>query len=147
VNSTRSPRPWVTVEFVGLLPTIYSTCAPCCEADYVGACSPAAKTDQMNDYPPEVRAAQDRMVELVERLHAEFGPRVRLISVGTTSLRGLWLSLRHRLDSSLHLVVNGRHVLSAMRAYIDIAHEIQEELAGEPNSTELRTGAQTNHGS
>jgi hypothetical protein len=133
----------VSVEFVGLLPTIYSTCASCCASDYVGACHPAAKSDQLNDYPAEVRADQDRMVELVQRLHAEFGPRVRLKAVGATNLRGIWLSVRYRLDSRLHVVVNGRRILPASVDDALIARAVREELGLMPIPDDALTDHRT----
>jgi hypothetical protein len=44
------------------------------------------------------------------------------------SLRGLWLSLRHRLGNEFSIVINGRKVIKGDSKYEAIREAIEEEL-------------------
>ena len=118
----------VKVEFVGLLPTFFNMCAPCCTTDYVKRCGVDHEAEQLSEYPPEAVATQDKASELYARLMRDFGEGILPIAVGLTSPRGLWLSLRHRLGRDLNLVINGHRVLSGDVDYEIIKQVIQDEL-------------------
>lgn len=120
----------VKVEFVGLLPTFFNMCAPCCTMDYVKRCGIDHEAEQLGEYPPEVIETQGKAAELYARLMRDFGERVLPIAVGLTSPRGLWLSLRHRLSRDLNLVINGHRVLNGDADYEIIKQVIQDELEG-----------------
>ncbi len=113
---------------VGLLPTLFNMCANCCTTDTMGACGIDLVADQMRDYPPEVVETNHRAAELYSRLLQEYGGAVIPLAVSTTSLRGLWLSLRHRLSSGFSIVVNGRRVVAGIADYDELKRAIEQEL-------------------
>ncbi len=127
MNTTTLQRP-IKVEMVGLLPTLFSMCASCCTTDTMGACGINLTADQMRDYPPEVVETNQRAAELYTRLLQDYHGAVIPLAVSTTSPRGLWLSLRHRLSSSLSLVVNGRRVIAGNANYDDLKRAIEQEI-------------------
>jgi len=94
----------------------------------MGACGIDLIADQMRDYPPEVVQTNQRAAELYTRLLQEYGGAVIPLAVSTTSLRGLWLSLRHHLSSGLSIVVNGRHVVASNADYDELKRAIEQEL-------------------
>jgi hypothetical protein len=118
----------IRVEMVGLLPTLFSMCANCCTTDTIGACGIDLVADQMRDYPPEVVETNQRAAELYTRLLQEYGGAVIPLAVSTTSLRGLWLSLRHRLSPGFSIVVNGRRVVAGNADYDELKCAIEQEL-------------------
>jgi hypothetical protein len=116
----------VKVELVGLFPTLVSACV-CCE-EYMEACNINLLAEQLKDLPPDVLDAQNRAIEIYARLMRDFGDRIALMAVGWMSLRGLWLSLRHRLGNEFSIVINGRRVLRGDLDYQVIKEAIKEEL-------------------
>src|SRR5919108_6582206 len=105
----------VHVEFVGLLPETLRTCmAHYCMPGSVGQPDIEA---QLRDYPPEIQAIHRQAVALCERLRQDFGDRISPQSVMLTSGRGLWLSLRHRLNNDLSRVINGARAVPAKEGY------------------------------
>ncbi|MFQ6058189.1 MAG: hypothetical protein ACE5MB_04815 [Anaerolineae bacterium] len=123
----RQARP-IRVEFVGLLPTLFNFCAPCCTTDHMKKCGVDYISDQMADYPPEALAVQERAAELYAKLMSDFGDRILPVAVGLTTLRGLLLSLRHRLGNDLAIVINGRRVISGQADYETLKRVIREEM-------------------
>jgi len=61
------------------------------------------------------------------RLKQDFGPLVIAKPVGLDTLRGLWLSLKHRLRNDLHVVVNGTRVIRGAADYEAVQRIIEEE--------------------
>jgi hypothetical protein len=116
----------VKVELVGLFPTLVSACV-CCE-EYMEACNINLLAEQLKDYPPDVLDAQNRAIEIYARLMRDYGDRIDLVAVGWMSLRGLWLSLRHRLGNEFSIVINGRKVIRGDSNYEAIREAIEEEL-------------------
>lgn len=118
----------VRVEFVGLLPTFFSTCAPCCSMDYMMACGVDTKTDQLEEYPQDIVETQTRMSQLFVKLIQDYGSLVQPKIVDVTSLRGLWLSLRHGLGRDLAVVVQGKSVLKGNFDYGELKRAVGREL-------------------
>lgn len=115
--------PRVKVEFVGLLPTFFNLCAPCCTKDYVRA-------EQLKEYPPQTREIHLRAYQLFVNLLRDFGAQVRLLAVGSMSPKGLWLTIKHRLGNDLSLVVNDRRVVKGATDYEVIKSAIEENIYG-----------------
>src|SRR5207247_629539 len=120
--NTQTLQQPIRVEMVGLLPTLFSMCASCCTTDTIGACNIDLVADQMRDYPPEVVETNRRAAELYTRLLQEYRGAIIPLAVSTTSLRGLWLSLRHRLSSDFSIVINGRRVVTGNADYDELRH-------------------------
>src|SRR5712691_891285 len=126
--NTQTLQQPIRVEMVGLLPTLFNMCANCCTTDTIGACGIDLVADQMREYPPEVVETNQRAAELYSRLLQEYSGAVIPLAVSTTSLRGLWLSLRHRLSSGFSIVVNGRYVVADTADYDELKRAIEQEL-------------------
>jgi len=72
---------------------------------------------------------QDRAAQMAYRLRQDFGPLVIAKPVGLDTLRGLWLSLKHRLRNDLHVVVNGTRVTRGAADYEVVRRIIEEEAS------------------
>ncbi len=72
---------------------------------------------------------QDRAAEIAYRLKQDFGPLVLAKPVGLDTLRGLWLSLKHRLRNDLYVVVNGKRAVRAWSEYKVLQKVIEEETS------------------
>lgn len=70
---------------------------------------------------------QDRAAEMAYRLKQDFGPLVVAKPVGLDTVRGLWLSLKHRLRNDLHVVINGKRVVRGAAEYEAVRKAIEEE--------------------
>lgn len=122
--------PQVKVEFVGLLPTFFNLCAPCCTRDYVAACGIDYTAEQLKEYPPQTQEIHLRAYQLFVNLLRDFGTQVKPLAVGSISPRGLWLTIKHRLGSDLNLIVNSRRVVKGYADYQVIKKAIEEEIYG-----------------
>lgn len=118
----------VRVEMVGLLPMTFTTCAHCCTTDYFRVCGLDTRSDQLEEYPEDVRGIEERVADLYRKILTDFQGRVIPLAVGTATLRGLWLSLRHRLRGEFNVIVNGRHVLRGLTDYDLLREAIEKEL-------------------
>lgn len=118
----------IRVEMVGLLPTLFNMCANCCTTNTMGACGIDLIADQMRDYPAEVVETNQRAAELYSWLLQEYSGAVIPLAVSTASLRGLWLSLRHRLSPGFSFIVNGRRVVAGNADYDELKCAIEQEL-------------------
>lgn len=118
----------ITVELVGLLPEVYRLCTKCQPMDYLGAAGVDYIGEQLADYPEPILTEQKKLADLYYRLREDFGDHVRLVPVELTSLRGMWLSLRHGLKNAPSLVIGGQQVVQGEIQYGEIKRTIQEEL-------------------
>jgi hypothetical protein len=98
----------VRVDVVGAIPTVYNMCAPCCTTDELGVCGIDLRSEQLKEYPPHVVENNARAAVLIAQLLHDYGDRVRPSLVDLASPRGVWLALRHRVGSSLVVVVDGK---------------------------------------
>lgn len=84
--------------------------------------------DQFPEYPKEFIETQKIAAEAASRLKEEFGRLVIPLPVGVDSLRGFWLSLRHRLGRELAVVVNGKRVIRGGWSYETLREAVTEEI-------------------
>lgn len=94
------------VSIVGLFPTVFSTrCKAVC--DPAGVAGLRTLEAQLSEYPEEVRSGVRAVTEAIAEL-IRFFPDLQVELVHSMSLKGLALSLRHRLRSGPHAVFAGR---------------------------------------
>lgn len=94
------------VTIVGLFPTVFSTrCKAVC--DPAGVAGLRTLEAQLSEYPEEVRSGVRAVTDAIGEL-VRFFPELRVELVHAMSLKGLALSLRHRLRSGPHAVLAGR---------------------------------------
>jgi hypothetical protein len=122
--------PQVKVEFVGLLPTFFNLCAPCCTKDYVDACGIDYAAEQLKEYPPQTQEIHLRAYQLFVNLLRDFGTQVRPLAVGSVSPGGLWLTIKYRLGNDLNLVIGGRKVVKGDADDEVIKRAIEQEIHG-----------------
>lgn len=121
------PEP-VRVELVGLFPEFYRMCPK--GVDYMNSCGLEPESEQLRDYPPDIQEMGQMLQDTYHRLMAEFGGRVMPTSVGVASLRGLWLSLRHRLDSRRVWVIAGGRAVPVTAGYEQVRSAVAAALHG-----------------
>lgn len=127
--ATAAGRP-LRVELVGLVPTLFATCARGRGIDPVSLCGPLGTDEQLAEYDDTARAEHDAAVAAVHAVAERFGPRVRPTLVGVTSPRGAWLSLRHRLPAGLHAVVGGRRIVPLAAGAAPLVEAVELALEG-----------------
>jgi hypothetical protein len=118
------------VELVGLVPTLFATCARGRGFDPVALCGPAGTDEQLAEYDQTARAEHDAAAAAVSAIAERFGRRVQPTVVGVTSPRGAWLALRHRLPAGLHAVVGGRRVVPLAAGAEPLVEAVEEALRG-----------------
>lgn len=112
---------------VGLIPDLYRLCPTRC--DWAAAAGMTAAGEQWRDYPPAARVAGDGAAVLVRRLLDEFAGRVRPVTVGLLSPRGLWLSWRHRLRGDRVYVVAGNRAVPADAGWEAVRQAVEQAWA------------------
>jgi len=115
------------VEIVGLFPEFYRLCPK--GVNYLDACGLEPDDSQVRDYPARVQAMGRRLQETYVRLMREFGDRLFPVSVGLTSLRGLWLVWKHRLSSQEVYVVVGDRAIPTSLGYPVVREAVRSALA------------------
>ncbi len=118
----------VTIELLGLLPEVYKLCTKCQPLDYLKLVKASYIEDELSTYPEAILAEQKRLWTLYNHMTEDFGDCARLVPVGLTSFRGMWLSLRHGLKNAPSLVIGGKRIVLAQLPYDDIKRIIREEL-------------------
>lgn len=105
-----SERRPVEVTLVGVLPTIFNMCAPCCTTDELGRCGIDLSADQLREYPPDVLETNAKAAVLFMQLLEDYRGAVRPVVVDSATPRGIWLTLRHGLGHRLSVLVRGKVV-------------------------------------
>ncbi|MDJ0273965.1 MAG: hypothetical protein QXO17_01260 [Nitrososphaerota archaeon] len=96
----------IKVAIVGLFPTVFSTrCKAVC--DPAGVAGLRTLEAQLSEYPEVVRAGVKAVTDAVSEL-IRFFPDLQVELVHAMSLKGLALSVRHRLRSGTYAVFAGR---------------------------------------
>lgn len=119
----------IRVELIGLIPEVYKVCTKCQPIDYLDFTGIDYVSEQVAGYPEEVRAEQEKLLNLYCWLRRDFSGAVVPVPIGLMSFRGLWLSLRHRFGNGPKIVIGGKQVLSAEQPYEEIKRRIEQELA------------------
>jgi hypothetical protein len=114
------------VSIVGLFPTVFSTrCKAVC--DPAGVAVLRTLESQLSEYPEEVRAQVAAAAEAVAQL-IRFFPDLQVELVHAMSLKGLALSLLHRLMRGTHAVLAGK-VYSLPQQLEDLVKAVEDLLA------------------
>ena len=116
------------VEVVGLFPLYFKLCPR--GMPWGMACGLEWPEEQARDYGPDERARERQLQELVARLAADFGPRIRLVSVPLASWRGAWLAWRHGLATGEVAVVAGGRAARLTQGYDRVRAVVAEALRG-----------------
>lgn len=96
----------VKVVVYGLFPTLLSTCAA--TEDLVRlVCRPVDADEQLKEYPSWIIRQQGTLVDIIYAL-SRYSRFIDVDVVGADSIRGLWLSLKHKLGSKPAVIIDKR---------------------------------------
>ncbi len=127
-TSMRGSSGAVKVEILGFLPTLFSSkCKVFCNP--TGVVGVKSFDQQLQEYPEHIKRNQERIVKIFESMVNDFPNKVLVKVINPTSIRGLWLAIKHRVGDGLWLVLEGRRVLDAYSEYSTIKQEMTSEMA------------------
>ncbi len=119
----------VRIQLLGLWPAVLEPCGPSCARPFVNAPVEALSREEMDETPRFMRENGERAHGFAERLHADFGDRIRIEVVGLDTPRGIWLGARHRVGRGFAVVVGGRTVVRNPEDYSSLQAAVQEAVA------------------
>jgi hypothetical protein len=122
----------VTVEVVAPVLTGFRHC-PHCETFLDGAClGDQVHTQEINEYPEEIKADYLRLSEWVHAVQKTYGAQVIVRIIDPQSLGGFWKVLRHRIRRYPTFLIDGAERLVGWEANPDAA---LARLVGRPHPT------------
>ncbi len=114
------------VTFVGIMPTLFAHCEHCMEVMHATGMSPYS--EQLEDYPEDVKKQYFQLSEIAQKLKAEFDGRVVFDPVDSASPEGVWLSIRHRILRTPCILIQGKKLFSKLPSYDELRAKILEAL-------------------
>ena len=108
------------------MPTLFAHCEHCMNVMHGTGMTPYS--EQLEEYPEDVKQQYYQLSEMAQRLRAEFGEAVVLDPVDSASLQGVWLSIRHRILKTPCILIKGRKVFDRLPSYEELKMEIVESL-------------------
>lgn len=115
------------VEFLGLVPTLYAHCQSCMEL--MDMCELEPYYEQLKEYPKEVVETYYNVTKMILDLKKEFGDKIFVDVIDTTSLQGIWTSIKYRIFKTPAIAINGKKAFSAIPRYEELRSKVAEELA------------------
>jgi hypothetical protein len=116
----------VKVEFVGILPTLFSHCEHCMDAMHGAGLEPYS--EQLDEYPEDIRKQYFELSEIAQKLRDEFKGRVFFDAIDTASLLGMWKTIKHHILRTPCVLVQGRKVFDRVPEYSELREKIVEAL-------------------
>ena len=114
------------VTFVGIMPTLFAHCEHCMNVMHGTGMAPYS--EQLEEYPDDVKKQYYQLSEMAQRLRAEFGGSVFFDPVDSASFQGVWLSIRHRILKTPCILIAGKKVFSYLPGYDELRTEILNAL-------------------
>ena len=121
----KTGRP-LTITFVGIMPTLFAHCQHCMQVMHATGMFPYS--EQLEDYPEDVKKQYFQLSEIAQKLKAEFGDLVLLDPVDSASPQGVWLSIRHRILRTPCVLIHGSKVFNRFPSYEELRAKILETL-------------------
>lgn len=115
------------VEFIGLVPTLYAHCQHCMEI--MEMCELQPYYEQLKEYPKEVVETYYNVTKMILDLKKEFGDKIFVDVIDTTSLQGIWKSIRYRIFKTPAIAINGRRSFDGIPRYEELRSKVGETLA------------------
>lgn len=125
----------VRVEFVGILPTLFSHCEHCMDAMHGAGLEPYS--EQLDEYPEDVRKQYFELSEIAQKLRDEFKGRVFFDAIDTASLLGMWKTIKHHILRTPCVLVQGRKMFDRVPEYAELREKIVEALGPDYRSADL----------
>jgi hypothetical protein len=85
-------------------------------------------SEQLEDYPEDVKKQYFQLSEVAQKLKAEFGDLVLLDPVDSASPQGVWLSIRHRILRTPCVLIQGSKVFGKFPSYKELRTKILEAI-------------------
>ena len=122
----RGPDGLLRIEIVCLLPTIFGHCTHC---DFLVKCVKIdLKRAELEEYPTSLVEENHRISETVCNILEDFPGKVHVEVISTTSLTGIWKSLRYRLKPNIAFILNGRRIQEDVPDYPKLKAILEAEL-------------------
>ncbi len=114
----------VKVEFVGIMPTLFSHCEHCMDAMHGAGLQPYS--EQLEEYPKDVVKQYFELSDIAQKLRAEFDGAVFFDAIDTASLLGLWKTMKHGILKTPCVLIQGRKVFNRLPEYSELREKIIE---------------------
>jgi len=108
------------------MPTLFAHCQHCMQVMHATGMSPYS--EQLEDYPEDVKKQYFQLSEVAQKLKAEFGGLVLLDPVDSASPQGVWLSIRHGILRTPCVLIHGNKVFSGFPSYDELRAKILEAI-------------------
>ena len=93
-RSSELKRP-VKVEFVGIMPTLFSHCEHCIDVMHGTGMEPYS--EQLDEYPEDIKKQYFELSDIAQKLKKEFNGAVFFDAIDSVSLLGVWKTIKHRI--------------------------------------------------
>ena len=99
----------------------------------------APYSEQLEEYPDDVKKQYFQLSEMAQKLKVEFGDRVVFDPIDSASPQGVWLSIRHRIVRTPCILIQGKKVFRRLPIYDELRAQILESLqhSGQISSTQV----------
>ena len=116
----------VRIEFVGIMPTLYSHCLHCMEAMHGAGLEPYS--EQLEEYPEDIKKQYFTLSDIAQKLRKEFDGAVLFDAIDTASLLGMWKTIKHRIIRTPCVLVDGKKVFSHLPEYAELREKVLDLL-------------------
>jgi len=131
-RSSELKRP-VKVEFVGIMPTLFSHCEHCMDVMHGTGMEPYS--EQLDEYPEDIKKQYFELSDMAQKLKEEFNGAVFFDAIDSVSLLGVWKTIKHRILKTPCVLVEGKKVFNRVPEYMELREKILEIL-GQGHSVE-----------
>lgn len=116
----------VKVEFVGIMPTLFSHCEHC--MDVMHGTGMQAYSEQLDEYPEDIKKQYFEISDMAQKLKQEFNGAVFVDAIDTVSLLGIWKSIKHQIFKTPCVLVEGKKTFNGIPEYVELREKILERL-------------------
>ena len=116
----------VKVEFVGIMPTLFSHCEHCMDVMHGTGLEPYS--EQLEEYPEDIKKQYLQLSDIAQKLKQEFNGAVFFDAIDTVSLLGVWKTIKHRILKTPCVLVEGKKVFNRIPEYVELREKILETL-------------------
>ena len=124
-RSSELKRP-VKVEFVGIMPTLFSHCEHCMDVMHGTGMEPYS--EQLDEYPEDIKKQYFEISDIAQKLKEEFNGAVFFDAIDSVSLLGVWKMIKHRILKTPCVLVEGKKAFNRIPEYAELREKILEAL-------------------
>jgi len=120
----------VKVELLGIMPTLFAHCEHCMDVMHATGMMPYS--EQLEEYPEDVKKQYFELSEIASRLKQEFGEAVFVDAIDAASPQGVWMTVRHRILRTPCVLVQGKKAFGGIPTFEELREKIRialDELA------------------